>query len=166
MMKRKGFTLVELLIVVAILGVLSATMMIRATGSTANSKAMTIANNVRSCKSAALLYCQINGTGIGKVTATTTAVLTAHVNAWADFKDTGNIHYTVPNTADTATATNEDWAIQVDYHNDTEADNITEKLAKIPGFSKIGSNNNFTINLWDGTVTAGEKITDDDDGGD
>ena len=149
-MKRKGFTLVELLIVVAILGVLSATMMVTATGSTVNSKAMTIANNIRSCKSAALLYCQTNGTGIGDVTAKVSDVLKAHVNAWADFNSsTATIKYTV---SDDTSTTNDKWGIKVDFSSDTEHEAISTKLQAIPGFSSVGDSGVFTVNLWDGTI--------------
>ena len=43
---RKGFTLVELLIVVAIMATLSATMTMAVSGSTARAKAPTIASNL------------------------------------------------------------------------------------------------------------------------
>lgn len=55
-MKRKGFTLVELLIVVAIIGVLAATMSMSAGNATAVAKASTIYSNIRNIKSAALVY--------------------------------------------------------------------------------------------------------------
>ncbi len=54
---RKGFTLVELLIVIAILGTLSAAMSVSVIGSTAKAKAATIASNVEACVNAAALYC-------------------------------------------------------------------------------------------------------------
>ncbi len=53
---HKGFTLVELLIIIAIIGILSATMMVSVTGSTAKAKANAIANNVASCRLAASSY--------------------------------------------------------------------------------------------------------------
>ena len=53
---RKGFTLVELLIVVAIVGVLASMMTISAGSSTATARAATIYNNIHSIKMAGLMY--------------------------------------------------------------------------------------------------------------
>ena len=57
-MKRmhKGFTLVELLIVIAVLGVLAAMMSTSAGSASAIAKAAAIHSNIRSIKAAALLY--------------------------------------------------------------------------------------------------------------
>lgn len=55
-MKRKGFTLVELLIVVAIIGVLASMMTLSAGSSTATARAATIYNNIHSIKMAGLMY--------------------------------------------------------------------------------------------------------------
>ena len=53
---RKGFTLVELLIVVAIMGVLAAMMSLTAGSSTATAKAAAINNNIHNIKMAAMMY--------------------------------------------------------------------------------------------------------------
>ena len=55
-MKKKGFTLVELLIVVAIMGVLAAMMSLSAGSSTATAKAAAINNNIHNIKMAAMMY--------------------------------------------------------------------------------------------------------------
>ena len=54
-MKRKGFTLVELLIVIAILGALASMMSLSGTNATASARAATIVNDLKTLKTAALL---------------------------------------------------------------------------------------------------------------
>ena len=53
---RKGFTLVELLIVVTILGTLAAMMTLSSTTATASARAAAIVNGLRTAKSAAALF--------------------------------------------------------------------------------------------------------------
>ena len=53
-MKRKGFTLVELLIVIVVIGILSAMMMMSSTEATTSAKASNVVSNLRNLKTAAL----------------------------------------------------------------------------------------------------------------
>ena len=53
---RKGFTLVELLIVIVVIGILSAMMMLSSTEATTSAKATAIVSNLRNLKTAALAY--------------------------------------------------------------------------------------------------------------
>ena len=53
-MKRRGFTLVELLIVIVVIGVLSAMMMLSSTEAVSSAKASNIISNLRNLKTAAL----------------------------------------------------------------------------------------------------------------
>ena len=54
--KRKGFTLVELLIVIVVIGVLSTMMMLSSTEAVSSAKAATIISNMRNIKTAALEF--------------------------------------------------------------------------------------------------------------
>ena len=55
-MKRKGYTLVELLIVIVVIGILSAMMMLSSTEATTSARASNIVSNLRNLKTAALAY--------------------------------------------------------------------------------------------------------------
>ena len=54
--KREGFTLVELLIVIVVIGVLSAMMMLSSTEAVSSAKAADIISDLRNLKTAALAY--------------------------------------------------------------------------------------------------------------
>lgn len=55
-MTRKGFTLVELLIVIVVIGILSAMMMLSSNEAVTTARANNIASNLRNLKTAALAY--------------------------------------------------------------------------------------------------------------
>ena len=153
---RKGFTLVELLIVVAIMATLTAAMTASISGATAKAKASTIAANVETMKTVAQA-CKSNGgplavnrsSGAGVSDATVTSVsdataenvLAGGMPAWADFSDTTDTNATVTYTADTDTNNNsgkgpDHWAVIVDFSNDPDRDNIRTELKKIKGYRK------------------------------
>ncbi|MBQ4431692.1 MAG: prepilin-type N-terminal cleavage/methylation domain-containing protein [Synergistaceae bacterium] len=152
---RKGFTLVELLIVIAILATLTAAMTASITGSTAKAKASTIAANVETMKTVAQ-SCASNGgplavnrtaggadTTLTSVSdATAENVLAGGMAAWADFSDADDAKATIKYAADLTTGDNNDgkgpgnWAVIVDFSNDPDKDNIRTELQKIKGYRK------------------------------
>ncbi len=86
--KRKGFTLVELLIVIVVIGVLSAMMMLSSTEAVSSAKAADIISDLRNLKTAALAWYADNIDYVdGKVTSTstlTTAFSSGHLNGAAN----------------------------------------------------------------------------------
>ena len=85
--KREGFTLVELLIVIVVIGILSAMMRLSSTEAVTSAKASNIVSNLRNLKTAALAYYTDN---MDAVDAATTSA-------------------TTDNPFDTTTAMNEIW---------------------------------------------------------
>ena len=156
-MKRKGFTLVELLIIIAIIGALSATMMVGLGGSTARAKAVTISNNVESMKLAAANYYITNMEDASQLNVDTAAMLDAEIPTWRDFAEDAKIKY----TASTDTG-REKWLVTVDFTGDGESDLIKTELAKIKGYGTyaVGSGTaddklatkKFKVTLWNGKI--------------
>ena len=72
-MKRKGFTLVELLIVIVVIGILSAMMMLSSTEAVTSARASNIVSNLRNFKTAAMaMYVDhMDDMDAGKLPATT-----------------------------------------------------------------------------------------------
>lgn len=56
MKMRKGFTLVELLIVIVIIGILAAAMLLSSGSATASAEASNVVNNLRSLKAASMMF--------------------------------------------------------------------------------------------------------------
>ena len=74
--KKKGFTLVELLVTVIIIGILAGMLLLSAGASTDSAKAARIIADLRNMKAAALMYWADNGAGrYGITTGPPTAML-------------------------------------------------------------------------------------------
>ena len=162
---HKGFTLVELLIIIAIIGILSATMMVSVTGSTAKAKANAIANNVASCRLAASSYYGDHIDDGAYATAKTSTAIKAYIATWDDF-NSNTITYVAD---DAATGEGyENWNITIDFSGDADHVAIATHLAGINGFGNYGvkngddpadavvSSGKFNVVLWSGLVTAAQ----------
>lgn len=129
---RKGFKLVELLIVVAILATLTATMMVSMRGATAKAKEASIAANLETCHTAALLYYAASGDkDLSKVDAED--MLTTNLKTWYKLKG-GNddaITYTAKGTG------SKYWSVNVDFSKDSECDEIAEALHNMRGYDNV-----------------------------
>ena len=139
---RKGFTLVELLIVVAILATLTAVMMMSFGNSTAKAKAATIASNVNACRNAAMAYPVTHGAD-GLASLTADDVLFASLPSWKDFNNDNNTIKYAALTAD-GNKGYDNWAITVDFSGDPEKDGIAEALQKINGYNMSYASANAT----------------------
>ena len=129
---RKGLTLVDLLIVVAILATLTATMMVSMRGATAKAKAASIAANLESCHTAAMLYYAASGDkNLSSVTAE--EMLTVNLKTWYKLK--GGTDDSITYTA--AGSGPQYWSVNVDFSNDAEKKEIAEALHNMRGYSNV-----------------------------
>ncbi len=157
---RKGFTLVELLIVVAILATLTAAMTVSVTGSTAKAKAATIASNINEFIKAASIYSNTEDANVS--TATTDTVIEAYMGKWKDLQNGTSVKYTANDLTKKATGStwtqDKTWCVKVEII-DSDSANIIAELEKIPGFGKYDgtatavNTGTFYVTLRDGKVT-------------
>ena len=132
---RKGFTLVELLIVIAIMGSLAATMSTSKEKATAAAKASSIVSNVEACKTAAALYYFENCNDASLATKSASEFLSdtsTYVPNWKEFS-TGGIQYSVDGK--TTGQGYDKWAVQVDFTGDADVVGIKAALKKMRGYS-------------------------------
>ena len=166
---RKGFTLVEMLIVITIMGTLAAVMMAASGDLTAKAKAQSIAANINTFRIAASEFyadhfeddkvkVKTGASGTEEevnMSATTAAAFLGNYSTGYEyvlnFSDysSGSITYTVGTGAG-----RDNWNVVVSFANDAEATNIQKQLEKIKGYSTVATGKTgFTVNLKTGAIS-------------
>lgn len=163
--KRNAFTLVELLIVVAIITTLSTTLTMSMQGSTAKAKAAVIASNVEACKNAAAL-CLVNSEPKELNDKTANYALRLYMPKWADYADSTSRDAIIYKASGTGS---EQWVLTVDFRNDPEKTDIKSFLQRIKGYNKyfdangdiqdvMGNNYWFKVELISGKIVASNDV--------
>ena len=95
---RKGFTLVELLLVISIIGTLAATLSLAGGSATAAAKASTIYTNIQNIKTAAMLYQLQEGSQFKETNVTKANLQAAEVIDLDSYNKTGTGESAVKNS--------------------------------------------------------------------
>ena len=136
---RKGFTLVELLIVIAILGTLSAAMTVSSSTATAKAKAAVIANNLKTCTSGAQVYMFEHTDASTTLTTSTADMLADAVPNFTEFQEISGTSDTIIYAAVDKSGVDkvpDKWTITVTLSGSDKGD-IVAALKSIKGFKNL-----------------------------
>ena len=144
MKTRKGFTLVELLIVIVVIGILSAMMMLSSNEAVTSARASNVVSNLRNLKTAALGYYADH---MDELATTTTAPTINDIKGYLSNNEITDINkYTLIFAGTTTLYSEKAWYIQYDAGGNTgDSTSIRNKLAgraKSVGLLSYGSNEN------------------------
>lgn len=138
---RKGFTLVELLIVIIILGALAATMMLSAGSSVASAKASTILTNMANVKNGASVYLSdfangivTNGTAADFITNSAKYIGTTIASGGTQM---GAAKFEVTN----------DWKVKATLTNDPDSNDIKSILDNNKTISRDANGGPYYLNI-------------------
>ncbi len=143
MKMRKGFTLVELLIVIVIIGILAAAMMLSSGSATASAEASNIISNLRSLKAASvMLYADSMDTFMNATSLPAGLSLSDMTKLLSKYMD-DPVKVTSPDLAYTVTITSDKkWFIKADLAKLGATQDVKDKLrgrAKSIGLFKAAS---------------------------
>jgi len=139
---RKGFTLVELLIVVAILGILSVSMMMAVGGTTAKAKASMIASNFDAARTAVAAYYagHIMDTNLASTDANT--MIKDGLGNWEKLKSGKAITYGASGTIKEGNV-----VVSADFTNDPSSKDIAKLLEDNYNISADASSGTANMNI-------------------
>ena len=139
---RKGFTMVELLVVISIIGVLGATMMLSSRSASTTAKGMNVINNLRILKEAASMYYLDNIDTAESVNDNALNGEAGILKKYVDNPPDGFTGYSFEITTD------KKWYVKYVFSSDPDKDDLRTKLAGRANSSSLlqkGDNDSYAV---------------------